>query len=192
MKWGGRTDLLMGVGFFVLAGLALAQTEEGGERFGFGRTPTEEEIRALDIDVMPDGTGLPEGEGTVAEGEQLYYQLCASCHGVTGTEGPNDKLVGRGPREGFPFGEAPGLTKTIGNYWPYATTLYDYTLRAMPFDTPGTLKPNEVYSLVAFLLFKNEIIGEDDVMNRETLPRVEMPARDRFVPDDRTGGPKFR
>lgn len=174
------------------AAIASTRAQENEATFGFGRAPTEEEIRALDIDVMPDGTGLPEGEGTVAEGEEIYYRMCAACHGVTGTEGPDDRLVGREPREGFPFGDTRGLTKTIGNYWPYATTLYDYTYRAMPFDAPGTLEPDEVYALVAFVLFKNEIVGEDAVMNRETLPRVQMPARDRFVPDDRTGGPRFR
>lgn len=172
----------------LVAGLAAAQ--EG--KYGLGRSATDAEIEALDIDVMPDGTGLPEGEGTVAKGEELYYQLCASCHGVTGAEGPNDVLVGREPREGFPFGETPGSTRTIGNYWPYATTLYDYTNRAMPFDEPGSLEPDEVYSLVAFLLYKNEIIEEDVVMNRNTLPEVAMPARDRFVPDDREGGPELK
>jgi hypothetical protein len=177
--------------WLVLAlGLVAQQSEE--RRFDFGRTPTKEEIEALDIDVMPDGTGLPAGEGTVAKGEEIYYQKCASCHGVTGTEGPNDVLVGREPREGFPFGKDPSYKKTIGNYWPYATTLYDYINRAMPFDEPGSLSPEEVYGLVAFLLYKNEIIAEDVVMNRETLPEVVMPARDRFVPDNRTGGPELR
>jgi cytochrome c len=165
---------------------ALAQPPT--KRFDFGRAPTEEEIRALDIDVTPDGRGLPEGSGTVKLGEAVYYAKCAFCHGVSGTEGPDDPLVGREPREGFPFGEKPRLTKTIGNYWPYATTLYDYTLRAMPFDEPGTLEPDEVYGLVAFLLFQNEIIDEDATMNRETLPKVKMPAREHFVKDDRQGG----
>lgn len=161
-------------------------------KFGFGREPTEAEIQALDIDVMADGTGLPPGEGSVAEGRELYYQLCASCHGVTGTEGPNDALVGREPREGFPFGEDPSIRKTIGNYWPYASTLYDYTNRAMPFDEPGSLEPNEVYSLVAFILFMNELIEEDVVMDANSLPEVAMPARDRFVPDNRSGGPELK
>lgn len=171
-------------------GIATAQSEDA--KFGFGRTPTDAEIKAWDIDVTPDGTGLPEGEGTVKKGEELYYQLCASCHGVTGTEGPNDQLVGRDPREGFPFGETQGLPRTIGNYWPYATTLYDYTNRAMPFDEPGSLEPDEVYSLVAFLLHKNEIIEEDVVIDKNSLPEVTMPARDRFVPDNRAGGPELK
>lgn len=168
-----------------------------GERdstFGFGRHATPEEIAAWDIDVMPDGTGLPDGEGTVAVGERLYEATCAACHGTTGVEGPNDRLVGREPREGFPFGRDPAMARmrTIGNYWPYATTLYDYINRAMPFDRPGSLEPDEVYSLVAFLLHANEIIAENDVMNATTLPVVVMPARDRFVRDNRRGGPEIR
>jgi cytochrome c len=174
----------------VIAGV-IAQ-DNGDSTYGFGREPTEEEIKALDIDVMPDGTGLPPGEGTVEKGRELYYQLCAACHGVTGTEGPNDVLVGREPRDGFPFGRDPSLQKTIGNYWPYATTIYDYTYRAMPFDAPGSLKPDEVYSIVAFLLNMNELIEEDVVIDANTLPEVQMPARDRFVPDDRTGGPELK
>jgi cytochrome c len=94
-------------------------------------------------------------------------------------------LVGREPRQGFPFGRDPRLVKTVGNYWPYASTLYDYVNRAMPLDAPGSLTPDEVYSLVAFLLWRNEIIPNTDEMNAQTLPRVVMPARDRFVPDNR-------
>ena len=184
----------------IVVALATAQaeteteTETEGDKgtFGFGRTPSEAEIKALDIDVMADGTGLPEGEGTVKKGEELYYQLCASCHGITGTEGPNDVLVGREPREGFPFATTTGLSRTIGNYWPYATTLYDYTNRAMPFDEPGSLTPDEVFSLVAFLLHKNDIIDEDVIIDKNSLPEVVMPARDRFVPDNRAGGPELR
>jgi len=93
--------------------------------------------------------------------------------------------VGREPRQGFPFGRDPRLVKTVGNYWPFATTLYDYVHRAMPLDAPGSLTPDEVYGVVAFLLWRNQIISDTAVMNRQTLPRVVMPARDRFVPDDR-------
>lgn len=172
--------------------LGMVVQDDVDTQYGFGREPTEEEIKALDIDVMPDGTGLPPGEGSVEKGRELYYQRCAACHGVTGTEGPNDVLVGREPRDGFPFGEDPTLVKTIGNYWPYATTIYDYTYRAMPFDEPGSLTPDEVYSIVAFLLNANELIEEDVVIDANTLPEVQMPARDRFVMDDRQGGPELR
>jgi cytochrome c len=151
--------------------------------FGFGRRATPEEIAAWDIDAGPDGVGLPPGSGVPSQGAVIYAHKCAACHGATGTEGPFDRLVGREPRLGFPFGRDPRLVKTVGNYWPFATTLYDYVNRAMPLDAPGSLKPDEVYSLVAFLLWRNEIIADGQVMNAQTLPRVIMPARDRFVPD---------
>ena len=158
-------------------------TSQKPERFGFGRTPTAAEIKALDIDVRPDGQGLPEGEGTVAEGAQIYKMKCAVCHGATGTEGPQDVLVGKVANSNFRFAESVELArqKNIGNYWPYASTIFDYTYRAMPQNLPGSLTPNEVYSLVAFLLFKNEIISEEMVMNQTTLPQVQMPAEKYFV-----------
>lgn len=160
--------------------------------FSFGRAATAEEISAWNIDVMPDGTGLPPGSGTASQGAAIYAHKCAACHGRTGTEGPFDRLVGREPRLGFPFGRDPRFVKTLGNYWPYATTLYDYVNRAMPLNAPGSLKPEEVYSLVAFLLWRNEIIADSAVMNSQTLPRVVMPAHNRFVLDNRRGGPEIR
>ena len=161
-------------------------------RFGFGRAATAAEIAAWDIDVRPDGTGLPLGSGTALQGAPVYQRRCAICHGPTGTEGPYDRLVGREPRQGFPFGRDPRLVRTIGNYWPYATTLYDYIHRAMPLNAPGSLTPDETYGLVAFLLWRNEIIADTAVMNATTLPRVVMPARDRFVRDNRRGGREVR
>lgn len=170
----------------VLAVLALLASGCGGQErptFGFGRRATADEITAWDIDVRPDGVGLPPGSGVPSQGAAIYAHKCAACHGATGTEGPFDRLVGREPRQGFPFGRDPRLVKTVGNYWPFATTLYDYVNRAMPLDAPGSLTPDDVYSLVAFLLWRNEIIADGAVMNAQTLPRVVMPARDRFVPD---------
>ena len=161
-------------------------------RLGLGRPATTEEIRAWDLDVMPDGTGLPPGSGTPSQGAEIYGRKCAACHGRTGVEGPFDQLVGREPRQGFPFGRDPRLVRTVGNYWPYATTLYDYLNRAMPLTAPGSLKPDEVYGLVAFLLWRNEIITDTAVMDAQTLPRVVMPARARFVVDNRRGGPEIR
>jgi hypothetical protein len=154
--------------------------------FGIGRPATPSEIAVLDIDVGPDGNGLPSGRGTSIEGAPIYGARCAGCHGKSGKEGPNDVLVGRDPRQGFPFSTDPRLPRTIGNYWPYATTLFDYIRRAMPPDAPGTLKDDEVYALVALLLAWNEIIPSDAVMDAASLPKVQMPARDRFVPDSRT------
>lgn len=155
--------------------------------FGFGRPASAERIAAWDIDVRPDGEGLPPGSGSVAEGEIVYAQKCAACHGATGTEGPNDRLVGRVPYDGFPFWKnwETRDNKTIGSYWPYATTLWDYINRAMPQNAPGSLTADEVYALTAFLLHRNEILPQEAVMNAETLPRVEMPARKRFITDDR-------
>ena len=142
--------------------------------------------------IDPDRYGLLMGSGSVAEGKLVYDLKCVACHGPTGQEGPNDRLVGREPRDGFPFGETRGIRKTVGNYWPYATTLFDYVNRAMPMTFPGSLTANEIYAVAAYIFSLNEIIPEDAVMNAETLPAVVMPARDRFVPDNRVGGPEVR
>ena len=157
--------------------------------FGIGRPATPAEIAALDIDVGPDGAGLPPGRGTSADGAPIYAARCAGCHGKTGKEGPNDVLVGRLPGDAFPFARDPRAPKTIGSYWPYATTAFDYIRRAMPPDAPGSLQDNEVYGLVAYLLFLNELIPADAVIDASSLPKVTMPARVHFVPDTR-GRPK--
>lgn len=169
----------------------LAQTAKPGAapaRFDIGRAATPDEIRALDIDVRPDGTGLPEGRGTVAEGAAVYAAKCASCHGKSGEGASFDRLVATDAGENFAFGRDPRLARAIGNYWPYASTLYDYTARSMPFTAPGTLTANEVYGLVAYLLSLNQVVPDTAVMDKATLPKVVMPARDRFVKDNRTGG----
>jgi S-disulfanyl-L-cysteine oxidoreductase SoxD len=177
----------------IAAALALGAVGSGPPaRFGFGRPATAEEIAAWDIAVRPDGKGLPPGQGTARSGAPIYARRCASCHGATGREGPSERLVGREPREGFPFGRDPALVKTVGNYWPYATTLYDYINRAMPLNAPSSLAPDEVYGLVAYLLWRNEIVVDTATIDARTLPRVVMPARDRFVMDDRRGGPEIR
>ena len=155
---------------------------------GIGRVATADEIKKVDIDVMPDGRGLPEGKGTVAEGAKIYAAKCASCHGATGQGGSAERLVDRESGKNWDFATNPKLVKTVGNYWPYATTLYDYTNRAMPFMQPGTLTSDETYSLVAYILALNKIVPDDAVMNRTTLPAVKMPSRDRFVVDNRKGG----
>jgi S-disulfanyl-L-cysteine oxidoreductase SoxD len=157
--------------------------------FGIGRPATTAEIAALDIDVGPDGAGLPPGRGTAADGAPIYAARCAGCHGKTGKEGPNDVLVGRLPGDAFPFARDPRAPKTIGSYWPYATTVFDYVRRAMPPDAPGSLKDEEVYGLVAYLLTLNELIPQGAVMDATSLPKVQMPAREHFVPDTR-GRPK--
>jgi cytochrome c len=141
-----------------------------------GQPATPEQIARWDIGVMPDGEGLPEGEGTVSEGKLLYDKLCASCHGPEGAGGTADQLAGAKMELTSDYPE-----QTIGSYWPYATTLFDMTRRSMPMDKPGTLANDEVYAITAWLLYLNNIIGETDVMNAETLPQVQMPNRDGFI-----------
>lgn len=164
-------------------------------RFALGRLATTDEIKAWDTDVRADGQGLPPDSGTAVEGAAIYAARCAACHGadgVHGAEAPAPPLVGRMPGDAFPFATDTTAVATVGNYWPYATTLYDYIHRAMPFTSPGSLSPHEIYALVAFILVRNDIVAPATVLNARTLPLVRMPARDRFVPDDRTGGPQVR
>jgi len=156
------------------------------DHFGFGSDASAARVAMWDIDVKPDGDGLPPGSGTVAQGQRVFLTHCVACHGATGTEGPNDRLVGTAAWEQWPNGQ------TVGNYWPYATTLYDYIRRAMPQLTPGILTSNETYAVVGYILNMNGLVPADAVMDAATLPAVEMPARDRFVLDDREGGPEVR
>lgn len=162
-----------------LAGVWTAwPAEEAGD--GVGRPAADAEIRAWDIDVNSNGEGLPPGRGTVKQGAHVFASKCAVCHGPTGVEGPKDRLVG-----GRNTLKTAKPIKTIGSYWPYATTLYDYIYRAMPFTAPQTLTPDETYSVVAWLLFRNEIIEEDKVIDAQTLPKIQMPNRNGFIQDPR-------
>lgn len=154
--------------------------------FGFGRVATEKEITALDIDVRPDGQGLPKGEGIVRKGKMIYDIKCVACHGIGGIGGPNGSLV---------TSDTPSVKRrerTIGNYWAYSTTVFDYIRRAMPFNQPGSLSNEEVYHLTAYLLSANKIIDSTAVINAQTLPKIVMPAQKLFVPDDRKGGAEIR
>jgi cytochrome c len=151
------------------AAAAAAQTP------GLGSPATVQELHAADITIMPDGEGLPAGSGDAATGADLYRSHCLACHGERGTGGINDTLAGgRGSLT------SPTPLKTIGSYWPYATTLFDYVRRAMPYRTPGVLSDDQVYAVTAYLLFVNGIIGERVEMNAHTLPAVRMPNRDNF------------
>jgi mono/diheme cytochrome c family protein len=175
-------SLLAAVGGFgvlvACTGSGEAPQETSG--YGLGRPATEAQMKAWDIDVSPTGEGLPPGRGTVGEGAGVFAAKCASCHGHTGVEGPADRLVGgRGT-----LATAKPI-KTVGSYWPYATTLYDYIHRAMPYNAPQSLKPDEVYAVVAWILFRNGIIREVAVMDATTLPGVQMPNRRGFLPDSR-------
>ncbi len=125
---------------------------------------------------MPDGTGLPPGSGTSAKGAPIYAQKCAHCHGEQGRGGVNAAVVGGAPVKSM------DSTKTIANFWPYATTLFDFIRRAMPFQQPRSLTDDEVYALTAYILALNKLIGEQDLMDARTLPKVKMPNRDGFIP----------
>lgn len=190
--------LIVPAAFFLAAALAMAQTPP--KRLGIGSPATPEQIAALDIDVRPDGAGLPSGSGSARDGAGIYAQKCAACHGATGEGGTADPLVGAEPGETPPFGPdyerwrdgRPDVPFTIGNYWPYATTVFDYVRRAMPASAPGSLTADETYALTAWLLARNGIIADAEVMNAETLPRVRMPARARFIRDNRKGGAEVK
>ena len=149
-------------------------------KYGVGRPATPEEIRDLGSAIAPDGGGLPEGSGTVAAGREVFANRCARCHGPTGEGDVGARLVG-----GQGTLRTPRPLKTVGSFWPYATTLWDYINRAMPFDQPGLLKPAEVYAVAAFILNLNGIIAVDQVMDSRSLPQVRMPNRDGFVADPR-------
>jgi len=140
-----------------------------------GKPVTSAEIAAWDINILPDGTGLPTGSGTPAEGARVYSTKCAMCHGENGKGGPNAKLIGSDPIKDMES------EKTIANFWPFATTLFDYIRRAMPWRQPRSLTNDEVYALTAYILSLNKIIGENDTMNAATLPKVRMPNRDGFI-----------
>jgi S-disulfanyl-L-cysteine oxidoreductase SoxD len=147
---------------------------------GVGRPATPEEIRDLGAAIAPDGGGLPPGSGTVAAGREVFAARCSRCHGEKGQGDVGPTLVGgRGTLA------TPRPLKTVGSFWPYATTVWDYVNRAMPFDEPGLLKPSEVYAVVAYILNLNGIIGDDSVLDAGSLPNVRMPNRDGFVADPR-------
>jgi mono/diheme cytochrome c family protein len=180
-----RWITLFGILGLVSAGALSGQAADPRlPEYGFGHAATDDEIRAWNIEVTPQGEGLPPGSGTAAQGAKVFAAKCAGCHGPGGTEGPMDRLVG-----GHGTLNTPRPVKTIGSYWPYATTIYDYVNRAMPFDAPQSLTPDEVYSVTAWLLFQNGIIPEQAVLNAQTLPRVQMPNRDGFIPDPRPDVP---
>ncbi len=141
-----------------------------------GRPATPAQIAGWDISIAPDGAGLPPGRGTAASGAAVYERKCQACHGAKGAGQPNDRLVGG---QGTLASKTP--VRTIGSYWPYATTVFDYTRRAMPYLQPQSLTNDEVYAVTAYLLHLNGIIGESDEMNAQTLPKVPMPNRDNFI-----------
>lgn len=177
-------------GALALAGApAVAQTSAYGGPYPFGKPATAEEIKAWDNAIRADGRGLPPGQGTYARGKTLYAEQCAVCHG--------DKLQGANHGMPMPAGQDLAFVggrgslnstrpiTTVESYWPYATTLFDYIRRAMPYPAPGTLKDDEVYSLVAYILAEGKIVDQNATMDASSLPKVQMPNRNGFYPDDR-------
>lgn len=160
-------------------GLALSLGAAAADSPKLGKPITEQDIAAWDIAAMPNGDGLPPGSGTAVQGAQVFGQKCSSCHGDGGKGGP----VARGPLFGGPaLTSSIDATKTIGNFWGHATTVFDFTRRAMPFNQPRQLlTADEIYATTAYILFLNKIIGENDVMDAKTLPAVKMPNRDGFI-----------
>lgn len=173
-----RFSHLLGVCVIVFAVSAYGQ----GRPLSPGRSPTPEQMRQSDSTVLPDGRGLPPGSGTVPEGQKVYADKCSGCHGDNGqgNEPLGSRLVG-----GFGTLMSNTPVATVGSYWPYATTVWDYIHRAMPYPRPGTLSANETYAVTAYLLYLNKIVGRNEVMNRAALPKVPMPNRHGFVSDPR-------
>ncbi len=157
-----------------VAGCAPGRPAVEGPKLGRAATPAE--VAGWDISILPDGSGLPPGSGTSAAGAAVYAEKCQYCHGEKGAGQPNDRLVGG---HGTLASRTP--VRTVGSYWPYATTVFDYVRRAMPYTNPRTLTADEVYAVTAYLLHLNGIIGERDTMSAATLPKVKMPNRDNFI-----------
>jgi cytochrome c len=157
--------------------LVASSAPQSPEALRIGRPATESEVRARDIDVLPDGTGLPSGEGDAVIGKGVFLAKCARCHGPGGEGSASYPRLAGGL--GTLGTSAPVLT--VGSYWPYSTTLWDYIHRAMPYPQPGSLTPRETYAVTAYILYLNEVIGEKDVMNAQTLPKVRMRNRAGFI-----------
>jgi hypothetical protein len=163
------------------AGIVGAAVSQDKKKLALGRTALPQEIKAWDIDIRPDGGGLPVGKGSVKAGEKLYIEQCAACHGDFG-EGKDrwPPLVG-----GFGSLKSQGPEKTIGSYWPYVSTVFDYINRAMPFGNAQSLKPDQVYAITAYLLFMNEVVDDDFVLSDKNFAKVKLSNEKNFYPDDR-------
>jgi S-disulfanyl-L-cysteine oxidoreductase SoxD len=163
----------------VVLALAFTAAPAFAENTGLGKPISEADIANWDIAILPDGSNLPPGSGTPAQGATIYAQQCLACHGEGGKGGV---APGAGPLVGGqPLASGIETQKTIANYYPYATTIFDYIRRGMPFQSPRSLKDDEVYALTAYILSLNKLIGENDVIDAKTLPQVKMPNRDNFI-----------
>jgi S-disulfanyl-L-cysteine oxidoreductase SoxD len=182
MSFRPQTTLISAAAWFALA--TLASAADSGS-LGIGHVATPAEIAGWDIDVRADGHGLPPGHGSVREGEKIFAETCAACHGAKGEGKPADRLVG-----GFGTLATSKPVRTVGSYWPYATTLFDYIRRAMPFNAPQSLTADQIYAVSAYILYLNNIVTEDTVLDAASLPRVRMPNRQGFTsPDPRPDVP---
>jgi len=158
--------------------LALGSATLAADKPNLGKPISEADISAWDIAAMPSGAGLPAGSGNAVQGAKVFAEKCAVCHGEGGKGGP----VARAPLfGGLPLTSGIDVPKTVGNFWGHATTLFDFTRRAMPFSAPRTLSADEIYAVSAYILHLNKIIGETDVMDAKTLPAVKMPNADNFI-----------
>jgi cytochrome c len=157
--------------------VALASTAFAQQGPKLGKPISQEDLASWDISIGPDGAGLPAGSGTVKQGEATFAAKCQACHNEKGAGTPNDRLVGG---QGTLAGDKPPI-KTVGSYWPYATTLFDYIRRAMPLNESKSLTNDEVYGVVAYLLNLNGVIPDTETINAQTLPKVTMPNRDGFI-----------
>ena len=155
---------------------ALAGSTASAAGPGLGKPISSADLAHWDTSVMPDGTGLPAGSGTAAQGAEIYAQKCVACHGANGSGGSASALLPKGPITSINSAE-----KTIANFWPYASTLFDYIRRAMPWQQPKTLTSDEVYALTAYLLVLNQVIAADTRLDAATLATVRMPNRDGFI-----------
>jgi S-disulfanyl-L-cysteine oxidoreductase SoxD len=164
--------------YLALAAMSLAVSPAMAQAPQLGQPIAPQDVAPWDISISPDGGTLPPGSGTVGQGQSIYVAKCQSCHGEKGAGGPADALVGG--MGSLASGKVP--LKTVGSYWPYATTLFDYVRRAMPFFQPKSLSDDEVYAVSAYILNRNGIVGDNDVLDAHSLPKVRMPNRDGFVP----------
>ena len=174
----GLKQAMLGACLMAMSSVIYAQ--QAHDFKGLGSPAGHDQIAGWNIDVFPDGAGLPDGQGSVALGEKVYKTQCMSCHGVNLEGGLGPRLVGG---EGTLASDKP--VKTIGSYWPYATTIFDYVRRSMPFQSPQSLSNEDVYSVTAYLLSKNNIVPADATLDAKSLTAVKMPNRDNFYVDDR-------
>lgn len=160
-------------------GALVSTATPAAERYNLGRPVLSQELAGWNIDVRPDGAGLPRGKGSVKDGKEIFATTCAVCHGEKGQGKPMDRLVG-----GFGTLSTKAPIKTVGSYWPYASTLFDYIRRAMPFSAPQSLSNDEVYAVSAYILYLNNIIPENAVLDEKTFRKIEMPNRNGFTTED--------